>query len=219
MFDRLPDWLRTELTAFVKYDGLPLGAVREIMNTQGLEAELFCGSQVSESMLRGILEEAAESDNMYVLLNVGRRALGQRGDGHFFLLGGIHRESDRALLLEVNTWRYPSVWARVPELHASVQTTTMSGQPRGFLVVRRADDAHAETTLNGVKLQAEVVGQQEPTPRAGAIAEPLLGWAPRDGAPLRVGPRPEDFEPSLEDFALLHTCAVPCEKPCRVATC
>ena len=28
MFDRLPDWLRKELTSFIKYDGLPLGAVR-----------------------------------------------------------------------------------------------------------------------------------------------------------------------------------------------
>ena len=39
---------------------------------------------------------------------------------------------------EVNGWRYPSVWARVPALHAAVQTTTPSGAPRGFVVVSQS---------------------------------------------------------------------------------
>jgi hypothetical protein len=191
MFDRLPDWLRTELTSFIKYDGLPLAAVREILLTQGLQSELFCGTQVSESMLRDILEEAATSDNMYVLLNVGRRALGQRGEGHFFLLGGIHRDSDRALLLEVNTWRYPSAWARIPALHASVQTTTMSGSPRGFLVVRRADGAQA-TNMNFVPVSARewnanTVLETESRRQHGVAADPLLGWQqPQQGQALHV---------------------------------
>jgi hypothetical protein len=143
--------------------------------------------------------------------------LGQRGDGHFFLLGGVHRRSDRALLLEVNTWRYPSTWARIPALHASVQTTTMSGQPRGFLVVRRADDAHV-TTMNGVPLSvggahATIVPEAEPQRRAGVAADP---------GPSRAWQRPRrQALPALPDFAdmrFLNTCAQPCrDEPCRAA--
>jgi len=219
MFDRLPDWLRKELTSFIKYDGLPLGAVREIMTSQGFQAELHCGSQVSESMLRDILEEAATSDNMYVLLNVGRRALGQRGDGHFFISGGVHRRSDRALLLEVNTWRYPSTWARISAVHASLQTTTMSGQPRGFIVVRRADDAQV-TTMNGVPLSvsgahATTVPESEPQRRAGVAADPGPGaWQrPRQRPPRRALPALPDFA----DMRFLNSCAQPCAEPCRAA--
>jgi hypothetical protein len=81
-----------------------------------------------------------------VLLNVGRQALNQQGSGHFFIFGGSHEASDRALLLEVNTWKYPSAWARVPRLHASIQSATPSGQPRGFLVV------HSDRESNPMQL-------------------------------------------------------------------
>jgi hypothetical protein len=136
LLDRLPERVRMGLTSLIKYDGMPLGAVAEILKANGLQTELYCGTQVSEAQLRDILEMAGSSEHTYVLLNVGRKALNQRGKGHFFLFGGSHEASDRALLLEVNSWRYPSAWARVSQLHASIQTTTPSGQPRGFLVVR-----------------------------------------------------------------------------------
>lgn len=154
LLDHLPDSWRWQVLNLVMYDGMPLGAVAELLRAYGLRTELFCGTQVSETALRAKLERVVQSDDQYLLMNVGRKALGQRGEGHFFLVGGLDAATDRALLLEVNGWRYPSVWARVPALHAAVQTTTPSGAPRGFVVVSKSSKAQPR----GVRLDGELEG-------------------------------------------------------------
>ena len=71
-------------------------------------------------------EDGNKRGNFILMVSYSRTALGQKvfSGGHVACLGGYDRETDEALILEVNSWRYPSVWASCSLLHKGSWTKT-----------------------------------------------------------------------------------------------
>lgn len=148
--DPLPPVLKYWLLSHLQYDGAPLALLVEWFRVQGYTAEHVSAGDVDLSSFRGAVEAAypfsdalastssgSQTFEHFLLVNYSRSAVGQRmfSGGHYAPLGGYHRDLDKVLILEVNSWRYPSVWVDVPLLWEAIRTRVATGKWRGFLKV------------------------------------------------------------------------------------
>jgi hypothetical protein len=94
------------------------------------------------------------SEGDYLLVNYGRKHLGQTPSGHISPLAAYHAPSDRLLILDVAAHKYPPVWARLDEVWEAMNAplnpeTTLT---RGYVVVhgrpvRQVDATTASATI------------------------------------------------------------------------
>merc|ERR1712232_597436 len=128
----------------LKYDGFPLALLKVWFQTLGYEACVVdAGNWSLDAFLldiRKALKVGAYDgahDDVYLLVNYSRTAIGQRmfSGGHYATIGGYNEAEDKTLLLEVNAWRYPSVWVDTRTLWEALRTQTASGSWRGYLRV------------------------------------------------------------------------------------
>jgi Phytochelatin synthase len=73
-----------------------------------------------------------------MLVNYERAALSQDKTGHISPIAAYNAKTDRLLILDVATYKYPSVWVSTEALWKAMNTVdSASGRSRGFAVVRR----------------------------------------------------------------------------------
>eukprot|EP01062_Namystynia_karyoxenos_P043812 TRINITY_DN32099_c0_g1_i1.p1 TRINITY_DN32099_c0_g1~~TRINITY_DN32099_c0_g1_i1.p1 ORF type:complete len:306 (+),score=66.97 TRINITY_DN32099_c0_g1_i1:82-918(+) len=164
--DLFPDAAKIRLNEHLKYDGLPCGAAVALLRAYGLHAvyhpaelaadESGAVQAGNDDEVPGDLQSfeaavaaAVQGAGTVVVANYFRGALEQRGTGHFAPVGGLHRGGGgspaRMLVLESNSWRYPSLWAPVSTLWRAIATWTPNGRRRGYIVVSRRPPAAADT--------------------------------------------------------------------------
>ncbi|CAE7475943.1 PCS3 [Symbiodinium pilosum] len=105
---------------------------------------LLGAGDAQESTLRADIAAALQpspsfgSKRPFLLVNYSRSAIGQRmfSGGHYAPIAGYNAKEDKVLLLEVNCWRYPSVWVDLPSLWLAIQTQVANGNWRGYLRIR-----------------------------------------------------------------------------------
>ncbi|CAK0879952.1 unnamed protein product [Prorocentrum cordatum] len=74
-----------------------------------------------------------------------REALGQTGVGHFSPIGGYHAETDRVLILDVASFKYPTHWAALSEVaEGMLRVDQQTGRPRGYLQLRAQPEGDGE---------------------------------------------------------------------------
>ena len=77
-------------------------------------------------------------NNFYLMCNLGRKALGQTGDGHFTPIGAYHQNSNNGLLLESARFKYNSRWFKIPDIYNSLLTKdSFTDKERGFLLINK----------------------------------------------------------------------------------
>eukprot|EP00929_Paragymnodinium_shiwhaense_P056021 TRINITY_DN28047_c0_g1_i2.p1 TRINITY_DN28047_c0_g1~~TRINITY_DN28047_c0_g1_i2.p1 ORF type:complete len:295 (-),score=43.40 TRINITY_DN28047_c0_g1_i2:16-834(-) len=157
LLDSLPLAVKARLIDHLKYDGFPLTLLELWFRVQGYEAEVIEAADSARDLFYEDLRKAfgeegqqAGERETYLLVNYSRTAIGQRmfSGGHYATIGGYNKSAEKALLLEVNAWRYPSVWVDVETLWGALHTQTSSATWRGYLRVvapsRQAAQAQAE---------------------------------------------------------------------------
>eukprot|EP00931_Biecheleriopsis_adriatica_P068293 TRINITY_DN42267_c0_g1_i1.p1 TRINITY_DN42267_c0_g1~~TRINITY_DN42267_c0_g1_i1.p1 ORF type:complete len:274 (+),score=36.63 TRINITY_DN42267_c0_g1_i1:77-898(+) len=143
--DSLPGWLKYHLLSHLQYDGAPMALLAEWFRVLGFQADVVSSGEVDEDELRKDVAAAFPSDGSArtrcLLVNYSRTVIGQRmfSGGHYAPVGGFHEPSDKVLLLEVNSWRYPSVWVNLPLLWSAMHTRVGNGTWRGYLRVSSAE--------------------------------------------------------------------------------
>lgn len=96
----------------------------------------FYASSSTPAMFRTQARAALESETLSsVGINFHRSALDEIGGGHMSPLAAYDASSDRFLLLDVARYKYPPVWVRTEQLFAAMNTTSDSGESRGWVVV------------------------------------------------------------------------------------
>uniref|UniRef100_A0A7S4UP31 glutathione gamma-glutamylcysteinyltransferase n=1 Tax=Alexandrium monilatum TaxID=311494 RepID=A0A7S4UP31_9DINO len=141
----LPAHAKHLLLRHLQYDGVPLSLIGEWFRVQGYGAEAVSAGDSDIAAFRSDVltvfpSSAAElppAARRYLMVNYSRQVVGQRmfSGGHYAPLGGYHRGLDKVLVLDVNSWRYPSVWVDLPLLWAAVHTRVGNGSWRGYLRV------------------------------------------------------------------------------------
>jgi len=123
----------------VRVQGITLEELACLARCNGADVELSRPAVGGEAVLRGAIEGACGCASGSVLIvGYDRAQLGQTGRGHFSPIGGYHRGSDRALILDVARFKYPPHWVPVPLLYsATVAADPMTGRARGWAEIRR----------------------------------------------------------------------------------
>lgn len=127
--------VRSRLRTF--FTGMPLDALAAMLRADGADATAV---HAGDSTLEGFRESVRHNGSTpgdYLVINYHREALGQEGGGHFSPVGAYDAASDRLLILDVATFRYPPVWARVADVYAAMNTAdSESGATRGWIEVK-----------------------------------------------------------------------------------
>lgn len=92
---------------------------------------------VAKTNAKQALIDALAAPDTFVIVNIYRPALGQKGGGHFSPLGAYDEKSDSFLLMDVSNTHYTWVWVDSDELLKSMNTSDREGgMYRGFIVVK-----------------------------------------------------------------------------------
>ena len=127
--------VRSRLRTF--FTGMPLEALAATLRADGTQAAAIHAGDATEAAFRDVVRRNASTPGDYLVINYHREALGQQGGGHFSPVGAYDAASDRVLILDVATFRYPPVWARVADLFAAMNTVDPeSGLTRGWIEVK-----------------------------------------------------------------------------------
>merc|ERR1711924_594354 len=127
----LPHGLKRRLSDHIIYAGLSPQSAELLLASHGLRAHRELAISRSASMSnseKGDADDTSEEglarfreavrgailegSGQCVVVNYHRGTVHQIpvNNGHFSPVGGYHRESDRCLVLDTNSWRYPPVW-------------------------------------------------------------------------------------------------------------
>ena len=75
-------------------------------------------------------------DNFILMFNLGRKSLGQTGDGHFTPIVAYDKKSDYGLVLDSARFKYNSRWFKLPTLYESLfKIDNFTQKSRGFLLI------------------------------------------------------------------------------------
>jgi len=127
--------LRARIRTF--FTGMPLDALGATLRADGARADVTHAGDSTLDAFREAVRRNASTPADYLVVNYLRDALGQEGGGHFSPVGAYDAASDRVLILDVATFRYPPVWARVADLYAAMNTVDPgAGTTRGWIEVK-----------------------------------------------------------------------------------
>lgn len=126
--------IKSELA--VSLSGLTLGEFAQIVQAHGLIAQAFHTDQTDVASFRSAVQASLSEPLTYLVVNYDRRVLGQAGAGHISPLGAFDADTDRVLVLDVATHRYPYTWVPVSRLWSAMATIDNdSGLARGYLLI------------------------------------------------------------------------------------
>lgn len=118
--------------------GMTLDQLRQLLASKGVKVRAIHGLDIDLLALRRLLASSLANPTDRLLVNYDRRLLGQTGGGHIAPLAAYHAASNRALILDVARYRYPSVWVPLKDLWQSMRSLdSASGLSRGLVVVER----------------------------------------------------------------------------------
>lgn len=156
--DRIPltTALKFRLNEFMVYSGLPTQGINLLLQAHGFETEHFkpTNNPAELAEFRERVKDCLNSSNdgeggggtkaaggrpvKRMLLAYGRQELGLVGGGHYVPICGYDPESDRILMLDANTKRYPpKQWVKTKDLFIASASPTGYGYPRGYIVLRQ----------------------------------------------------------------------------------
>ncbi|TGZ83963.1 Phytochelatin-domain-containing protein [Ascodesmis nigricans] len=138
---------------WVKTNGITLSEFSCLARCNGLEAETRFADQITFEQFEQDVIACCRSESQFMAVSYSRRSLGQTGSGHFSPVGGYSsKNGGMVLILDVARFKYPSYWVPIRLLFESlIPIDTITGQPRGYSVLRRprrAVTVSALLTLN-----------------------------------------------------------------------
>ena len=120
----------------VTLSGLTLEELAQVLRAQRLQVRVVHAAQSDVETFRAEARYVASEPLTFLVANYDRQRLGQQGAGHISPIGAFSAETDRLLVLDVATYKYPYTWVPVSQLWSAMNTIdTSSGQTRGYLLV------------------------------------------------------------------------------------
>jgi hypothetical protein len=134
--------LFTEAASAVKgelalsFSGLTLEELAAFIRAHGLRVQVVHAGDSDLAAFREAARTTLGETGTFLVINYDRRVLQQSGAGHISPVGAFDTETDRVLILDVATQRYPYTWVPVSMLWAAMNTMDSdSGRTRGYLLV------------------------------------------------------------------------------------
>lgn len=121
------------------FGGMTLDTLARLLQCHGVDARAVHTDSSTLDEFRRVATENLKTRGNFVIINYDRSAVGQTPGGHISPLSAYHAASDRFLVLDVASYKYPPVWVKAPVLWSAM--TTIDGQSkrsRGYVLVAAA---------------------------------------------------------------------------------
>jgi hypothetical protein len=129
----------------VTYTGMGLGDLAALLRAHNADATAIYASDLDVEGFRAMAKENLRTKGDFILANYQRAALGQQRMAHISPIAAYDEASDRFLVLDVASYKYPPVWVQTEDLWKAISTVAnkKTGRTRGVVVVRprSADEA------------------------------------------------------------------------------
>lgn len=134
LFNAAAAAVKSELA--LSLSGLTLEELAAFLRAHGLQVRVLHARQSDPTSFRDAARAALGEPRTFLVVNFDRRVLLQSGAGHISPVGAFDSETDRLLVLDVATQKYPYTWVPASKLWAAMNTMDSdSGQTRGYLLV------------------------------------------------------------------------------------
>ena len=121
------------------FGGLPIDTLARMMQCHGFVARVVHAEGSSLDEFRRQASENLRMEGNFVVVNYDRAGVGQKSTGHISPLSAYHEASDRFLILDVASYKYPPVWVKASALWAAMNT--LDGETkltRGYVLLAPA---------------------------------------------------------------------------------
>ncbi len=136
-FDECTSKVRSSLRT--TFGGMSLERFARMMQCHGLAVRANFAEASSLDEFRRVVAENLRTKNNFVVVNYDRLGVGQKPTGHISPLSAYHEASDRFLILDVASYKYPPVWVKASALWAAMNTIdTESKHTRGYVLLAPA---------------------------------------------------------------------------------
>lgn len=103
--------------------GLQIRQYAKFLEAHNLKVELVVmNDQVDDMKLKKRIIENLKNVDDYVLINYKRSGIGQKGGGHISPLAAYDSITDRFLIMDVFSLKYPWVWLKTADLFSGMKT-------------------------------------------------------------------------------------------------
>lgn len=125
----------------VSFSGLTLEELAAFMRAHGLQVQVVHAGESGLAAFREAARATLGEPGTFLIANYDRRVLKQAGEGHISPVGAFDAKTDRVLILDVATRKYPYTWVPVSMLWAAMNAIDAdAGQTRGYLLVAAGTD-------------------------------------------------------------------------------
>jgi len=121
------------------YDaGIQIGDLYKMLTkVYSVKAKLFyvkSNDEKSRNKFRELVKEITQDKNRFLIVNFDRKALNQKGSGHFMPIVAYDAESDSVLALDPAVHKMPWFWVDVAQIYGAMNTKDGDAY-RGYLVI------------------------------------------------------------------------------------
>jgi hypothetical protein len=119
----------------ITFTGMTLPHLGAMLATHGVSVEVHHADEGLDAFREQAVANLSRPGD-YVLINYKREPLGQGGTGHISPLGAYDAGSDRFLVLDVASYKWPPVWVEAEALFSAMDTVdSESEKKRGWVLV------------------------------------------------------------------------------------
>ncbi|MBD2353127.1 phytochelatin synthase family protein [Tolypothrix sp. FACHB-123] len=122
----------------VTFLGMTLDDLAALIRSHNRQVQVYHASSITLEQFRNQAKANLKNERDFIIVNYDRSQLGQDGKGHISPLAAYSEKTDKFLILDVSSYKYPPVWVSASTLWKGMNTTdTISQQTRGYLIVRK----------------------------------------------------------------------------------
>jgi hypothetical protein len=122
----------------VTFSGMSLDDLAALLRAHNVKVDVYYASNTSLKQFRDQAKANVAHPGDYIIVNYQRSILGQNKTGHISPLAAYHQPSDRFLIEDVASYKYPPVWVSTQEIWQAINTIDSSShKTRGYLVVHQ----------------------------------------------------------------------------------
>lgn len=123
----------------VALGGMSLIDLDGLLSAHQVGTELTHGDTITLKEFRNTIESNLSLKGDFLLVNYQREVLGQGRVGHISPVAAYDSASDRVLIMDTASYKYPYTWVPVEMLFAAMQEAdTATGRARGYIEIGRA---------------------------------------------------------------------------------
>ena len=123
--------------------GMSLAQLAALLKSHQVQVETHYAAETTLEQFRTHIKENLARDRDFVIVNYERAGIGQVNGGHISPIAAYHEASDRFLIEDVSSYKYPPVWVSATDLWRATNTIDITSlRTRGYLLVRQSAAAH-----------------------------------------------------------------------------